>query len=148
MLCSREMRVSVETTPGDGLQLIVEQIHELLVIAGIELKKHGVGTSGEMALHDFGDVEQTLHHLLVHVASLEVDTDIGAGGITQALGVDIETAAGDVTILHQVLHTLMNGCTRHTTLCCYVLEGMRAFLDKMPRIFSVKIINFIHSLCF
>ena len=92
-----------------------------------------------MALHDFGDVEQTLHHLLVHVASLEVDTDIGAGGITQALGVDIETAAGDVTILHQVLHTLMNGCTRHTTLCCYVLERYAGILDKMPRIFLSRL---------
>ena len=95
----------------DVLQTSVQQVHELLVIAGIELHHHGVWTSSEVTLYDFGDMAQALYHVLVHGTTLQRDTYIGTGGIAQTLGVYVETATHDDPILNEVLYTLMDGGT-------------------------------------
>ena len=71
MLCSKEIRVSVATTPGDALHLVVKQVHELFVVACVELYEHGVRTSGEVALNDFGYVVKALNYRLIHVSALK-----------------------------------------------------------------------------
>ena len=37
------------------LNVVVEQIHKVLIIARVKFYKHGVGTCGEVALHNFGN---------------------------------------------------------------------------------------------
>ena len=39
---------------GDYLELVVEELHEVLVVASEELDEHGVGACGEVTFHDFG----------------------------------------------------------------------------------------------
>ena len=128
------------------LQLTVQQIHQLLVVAGVELHHHGVGTRGEMALHHLGDMLQALHHLLVHRAALQVDAHIGAGAIAQGLGVDIEAAAGDDVALDEALHTLVDGGTRHTTLGGHIFKRDTCILRENVQDFLVEVINFFHLL--
>lgn len=106
----------------DGLQLIIEQVHELLVVTGIEFDEHGVRACSEVAFHNFRNVLQSLHHFLVHVATLQVQSHVCTSRVTQALRVDIESTTSDETSFHQMLNSLVNGCTRDTTLCRYVLE--------------------------
>jgi hypothetical protein len=64
-----------------------------------------------VTFYDFGDMAQTLYYILVHRATLQRDTYVGAGRITQALGVYVETATHDDTVLNEVLHTLVDGGT-------------------------------------
>ena len=75
-----------------------------------------------MALHDFGDMHQAFHHLLVHGAALERDTHIGAGAVAQRLGVHLKSRTGDYSVFYQMLNTLMNGCARDSALGSYVFE--------------------------
>ena len=103
-------------------------MHQLFVVAGIELDHHGVRTGSEVTLYDFGYVAQTLYHIFIHGAAFQRDAHIGAGGVAQTLGVHIETAAHDDTILYEVLHTLVDGCTRHVALGGDILEGNTGIL--------------------
>ena len=76
------------------LHLVVEQIHELFVVAGIQLEKHCVRTGGVVALNNLVYVLQLLYHVLVHAAAFEVQSYVGACAVAYAFGVDIESAAG------------------------------------------------------
>ena len=46
------MRVSVSVTPGNVLDAVVEEFHQMLVVVGIHLDKHRIGTRGEVAFHN------------------------------------------------------------------------------------------------
>jgi hypothetical protein len=112
------------------LHLVVEQVHKLLVVAGVNLEQHGVRACGEVAFHYLGDGEQLLHYILIHASTLEVKTDVGAGGVAHTLGVDVETTASDDATGDEVLHTLVNGCTRYATFCCHILERYAGVFRK------------------
>jgi hypothetical protein len=75
-----------------------------------------------MTFYHFGDMSQAFHDVFIHAALLEVDAYVCAGAVTQALGVDIETTAGDDVGLDEVLYTLVDGGTRDITLCGYILK--------------------------
>ena len=64
-----------------------------------------------MALDDFLDGTDAFDHLLVHGPAFKVEPDIGAGGIAQALGVDIKSAACNDSVLNKMLYTLVYGGT-------------------------------------
>ena len=130
------------------LQLIVEQVHELLVVTGIEFDEHGVRTSGEVAFHNFRNVLQSLHHFLVHVATLQVQSHVCTSRVTQALRVDIESTTRDKSCLHQMLHTLVDSCTGYATLCRNILERNAGVLRQDTQYLSVKIVYFLHFCCF
>lgn len=131
-----------------ALHLVVEQVHELLIVAGIEFDEHGVRTGGEVAFHDLGDLEELLDNLLVHAAALKVESDVGTGGVADALRVDTEAAAGDDAALDEVLHALVDGRTRHAAGCRYVLEGYSCVLGKNAENLSVEIVDFVHVCIF
>ena len=92
------------------MQLVIEKIHELFVILRIEFHQHGVRASCEMTLNNLRNGTHTLHHIIVHGASFEVETDICAGGIAQTFGVDIKSTTSDYPIFDKVLNTLVDGC--------------------------------------
>ena len=94
----------------------------MLVVLGVELDEHRIGTCGEVALHNLRNREQTVDHVAVHRPSLQVHSDIGAGGVAQRLGIDLKTAARDDSILYEMLHTLVDSCSRNAALCSHVLE--------------------------
>lgn len=127
-----------------ALHLVVQQIHQLLVVLCIQLYQHGVGACGEVTLYNLGDGEQTLHHIFIHAAALKVQTYIGAGRIAQALGVYVKSAASDDAALHEVLHTLVNGCARHAALGSDILEGYACIFREDTQYLLVQFVNFIH----
>ncbi len=62
----------------DGLDFIVEQLHQVLVVAGIYLDEHGVGACGKVTFHNLGNFLQLGHHIAVHGPPLQVHADVGA----------------------------------------------------------------------
>ena len=103
MLCSDNLRSKPTST-----RIATDHygVHQLLVVLGVELDEHRIGTCGEVALHNLRNREQTVDHVAVHRTSLQVHSDIGAGGVAQRLGIDLKTATRDDSILYEMLHTL------------------------------------------
>ena len=73
----------------DMLNAVIDQRHEVLVVAGIDLNHHRVVSSGEMALDNLLDFEQFRHHVAIHGTSFKGKSDKRAGGIAQQFGVHI-----------------------------------------------------------
>ena len=130
------------------LHLVVEQVHELFVVAGIYLEQHGVGTGGEVAFHYLRDGEQLLHHILVHASAFEVDADVCAGGVAHALGIDIESAAGNHAASDEMLYTLMDGSTRHTAFGRHIFEWDTGVLLENAQYLLVEIVNFFQFISY
>ena len=93
----------------NGLHLVVEQVHELFVVACIQLHKHGVRTCGEVTFHYLGYVDKTLYDILVHASAFEVQSDVCACGISDALRIDIESAACYHSVFYEMLYALVYG---------------------------------------
>jgi hypothetical protein len=81
---------------------------------------------------------------LIHRATLQRDTYIGTSGVTQALGIDVKTTPHDDFTLNEVLNTLVNGSSRHVTLCGYILERDARILRQDTEYLFIKIVNLIH----
>ncbi len=80
MLCSKRDESLGRNYAWNSLELVVEQVHKLLVIAGIELQEHGVRTGCEVTLHNLRDILKSLYHLLVHITTLQVKSHVCTGG--------------------------------------------------------------------
>ena len=105
-LFQRDQRLGGNDT-GDILQSAVQQVHQLFVVAGIELDKHGVRTCSEVTLNNLMDMLQALHDILIHRTTLKGYAHVRTSGISQTLRVDIEATTHDDTTLYQMLNALM-----------------------------------------
>jgi hypothetical protein len=74
----------------------------------------------------------------------KIQSHVSAGGISQALGIHIETAACDDTVFHQMLNALMYGSARYAALCCDILERNARILRQYTQNLFVEIVNFVH----
>ena len=74
---------------GYHLDLVVEEFHQMLVVAGKEFDEHGVWTGGEMTLHDLMYLFKLRHYLTIHGPALKIDTDICTGAVTKHFRIDI-----------------------------------------------------------
>ena len=93
----------------DILNLVVKQLHQVLVVAGIELDKHRVRAGGEMALHYFGDFFKLGNNVAVQRAAFKVDADIGAGAETEYFRVYRVSRPRDDVKVNHALDALMDG---------------------------------------
>ena len=66
----------------------MDQVEKVLVVVGIHFDEHVVLTGGEVAFHHFGNQFQLACRLAVERALLQPDADIGAGVVTQLVGID------------------------------------------------------------
>ena len=108
---------------GNHLNLVVEEFHEMLVVAGEEFDEHGIGACGEMTFHDLGNLFKFGDDLAVHGSTLEVHADVGACAVAQHFRVDKIAGTGDDVEVNHALDALMDCCTRHTALLCHILGG-------------------------
>lgn len=74
---------------GNRLYALVEEFHQVLVVARIEFQKQSVGAYGEVAFNYFRNLLDFRHHIMVDTSALKVHADIGAGAETELFGVDI-----------------------------------------------------------
>ena len=127
------------------LYFVVEQIHEVLVVAREEFEQHGVGTRGEVAFHNFGNVLQPFGHAFIHGAALQFQSHIGAGAVANALGAHGVARTCDDAGIHQTLHTLVNGSARHAAHGRHVLEGDAGIHRYNLENFQVELVNLFHG---
>ena len=101
------------------LKTTIQQLHQLFIITGIELDEHGIGTGGEVALHHLGDVLQLLNDILMGLTSKPLPVMIPAS---------IRCCTRWCIAARDTLHSAATS-----------LNGIRAFFDKMLRIFLSKL---------
>jgi hypothetical protein len=97
-----------------------------------------------VTLYHLWDVLESLDNVLIHRTTLQRDTHIGTGRVAQTLGIDVKTTPHDDFTLNEVLNALMNGSTRHITLCGYILERDARILRQDTEYLFIKIVNLIH----
>ena len=73
---------------SQGLQALVDEVEEMLVVAGIHLDEHVVLTGGEVALHHFGYFFEFLYYFVEFVRLFEEDAYESAGVISECSGFD------------------------------------------------------------
>ena len=129
----------------DFLHFVIQQVHQVLVVAGIYLGQHGVRTSGEVAFHYFGNLFQLCHYRLVHGAFFQLDTHIRAGSVSEGFRVDVITRTYNDTEINQTLHTLVDGSTRYAAFGSYILERNTGVLGNDFQNLPVKIVYFFHN---
>lgn len=103
------------------LYLVVEKLHEMVVVSGIKLDEHSVGSGGEMALHNLGYLLQFGHYIAVHGSSFKIHADIGTGGVAEALVIDKVSGAGDDAQIDHALYALMDCRAAHSAYGCDIL---------------------------
>lgn len=128
----------------DHLDVVVEEIHQVLVVACENLDEHRVGTSGEVALNDFGDLFKFGDNLAVHVAALEVDADVGASLVSDDARVDVVAGSGDNVEIDHALDALMYGGTGNAANFRHVLGGDAGVLHNNLKDLSIEIVDFVH----
>ena len=78
MLCSSEIKVSVEITPGISCSLLFNSSIRWALSQAYS-DEHSVRSGGEMAFHDFRNVVQFFYYAFVHRTAFENDTHVGTG---------------------------------------------------------------------
>ena len=94
---------------GNHLDLVVEQIHQMFVVARIEFYEHGVWSRGEMAFHNFLDFLKFGNYIAVHGAAFEVDTYISACRVAENLRIDMIAGSCYNLEVYHALQTLVYG---------------------------------------
>ena len=131
---------------GDVLDAVVEQLHEVLVVSGVEFEEHRVGAGGEVALDDLFDFLDLWDDASVHGSALKTYTYICAGGVPERFGVDCVARSGNDVHLGQALYALMDGRAADSAFNGYVLGRYTRIAHDDTQYFTVKIVYFFHLL--
>ena len=96
---------------GDAVNVldsVGEEVHEVAVIAGINLDEHRVGTCCEVAFNDFGNIFQFAGDFAVKGAAFKFDPDESASVKPEFVGIDGISGAGDDVEVHELLDALVD----------------------------------------
>lgn len=131
---------------GNVLDLVVEQLHEVLIVACVNLDEHGVRAGREVALHNLGNLLEFVDSLAVHRAFLKFYAYIGAGIVTQCLGIYVIARACDDFHLDEALDALMNCSTRNSAYNGNVFRCDAGIVHYDVQNLSVEIVYSIHDI--
>ena len=129
---------------GNFLDAVVKELHKVLVVARIEFDEHGVWAGGEVTFYNFEDFFEFGHDFTVHGSAFEVDTHIGAGRVTECLGVDVVSRAGDDLHIDKALDALMDSCARNAARDGDIFRSDAGIAHYDTENFAVKVVDFFH----
>ena len=91
----------------------MDELHEMVVVAGVELDEKVHAARGHVALHHLGHLAQGLHHRVVARRVLQVERNVGASLIAYFFRVEDELRTLDDTEIGKFLNTLVDSRTAH-----------------------------------
>ncbi len=99
-----------------SLYTVIQQLHKMLVVTGIQLDKHSVRTGSEMTFNNFGYLFKLRHYVAIHGAAVKINTYVSTRAITEHFGIDMVTRTRDDLKVDHALQTLVYGGARHSAL--------------------------------
>jgi len=105
------------------LDAVIDQRHEVLIVASIDFYHHGEMTCSKVALDDFLDFQEFRDYRAVHGSPLQREPDECASGITQQLGVDVVARACNDPIVDEALDALVDCSPGYTAHLRNILAG-------------------------
>ena len=107
---------------AQGLELVVNDGEQVVVVARVELDEHIVLAGREMALHYLGNLCEGLRYALERGGVFQVYSYVGTGFVAYFFGVDHVLAAFQDAHLPQSLYALVYGRSRHVACTGYFEE--------------------------
>lgn len=101
---------------ADLLELVVQDIAELVDVAGDDLNEHAVIARSVVDADDLGDFLQILRHLVVQGAFFQIDADESGDIVSEKFEVDIEFSAPDDADFLEFFNADMNRSTGYKQL--------------------------------
>ncbi len=103
--------------PGEAerLYLILKQVQQVVVVAGVEFDEYVVLAGGEMTLDDLGYFFQGVDHVGERGWVAEENAYVGASLVSERGGVDQAFSALYYAVGGEALDALMYGGTAHAT---------------------------------
>ena len=68
-------------------QFVLNNLHQMSIVASIELYKHVIAACGDMAFHNLGNLGYFLHHTIEIRRLFQVDSHIGTCVIAYFFGI-------------------------------------------------------------
>jgi len=124
-----------------GLQLFVDEMEQVLVVAGIYLHEHVILPGGVVALYHFGHLFKPVNNLVEFIGFLEEHPDEGTGVVAESRRLD--QSAGtlqDVGSL-QLGDALVDCGTAYATFAGDFQKRFAAVVDQHLENFGVEVIN-------
>lgn len=103
---------------AEGLELAVDKVEKMLVVAGIHLDEDVVFTGGEMTFYDLGNFLYFLHDFVETRRVIKEKADVGACVVTDCFMVDDCFKSLDYAGSEQLLDALVYCSTGYITLAC------------------------------
>ena len=88
----------------------MDDAHEMMIVACINLDEQVILSGREMTLHHFGDAPQGFDHFVKLSRVLQEQADVGTRLITNLLRVDDVLRPLQYAEIGQFLNALVNGC--------------------------------------
>ena len=124
-----------------GLEFVVDEVEQVLVVVGVDLHEHVVGAGGEVNFGDFGHYLEFLDYVVEGGSFLEVDTHEGASVVAQGGGLDQSARTfKDIGGL-EFCDALVNGSTADATFAGDFKERLATVVDKHLKNFGVQFVN-------
>ena len=103
---------------AEGLELAVDKVEKMLVVAGIHLDEDVVFTGGEMTFYNLGNFLYFLHDFVETRRVVKEKADVGACVVTDCFMVDDCFKSLDNAGSEQLLDALVYGSAGYITLAC------------------------------
>lgn len=103
---------------AEGLELAVDKVEKMLVVAGIHLDEDVVFTGGEMTFYDLGNFLYFLHDFVETRRVIKEKADVGACVVTDCFMVDDCFKSLDYAGSEKLLDALVYCSTGYITLAC------------------------------
>ena len=107
-----------EKINAEGLELAVDKVEKMLVVAGIHLDEYVVFTGGEMTFYNLGNFLYFLHDFIETRRVVKEKADVGACVVTDCFMVDDCFKSLNYAGSEQLLDALVYCCTGYITLAC------------------------------
>ena len=131
---------------GYFLNKVIEQVHEVFVILGVEFDHHRVGAQGKVGFYHFRDFLQLRAYSLVQAAFVQGNPHIYAQVVTQHFGIDLITGTDNHAVVEHLLYPLMNGCPAYTANLRNILERRAGILCNNAQNTTIELVNFFYIL--
>ena len=77
------------------LDVVVEQIHQVFVVTGIDFHQQCICSRGKVAFGYLGNLLELRYHVFIHRSFFQLHADISAGRVSQNFWIHVVTRSGD-----------------------------------------------------